>query len=369
MISKLMTALKTLGQTWSEEDSDTISFHPGIPMKKWLPYLKKGYWHILPLGHDSYSVYGLRIMPDKKWEEWPVVVFNDLHSAVTIAPDSSAALPLIRYQIITGDQEMFTYMLEGWNRYKALALPLQKILGNTADLDEFKQFLEAHKPDDSPGNEDALFLKLWYLYDTTAAHKAMRTAITEMEENDEYLPSLSPDKSYGIWQTRLYHLFARHLDISHVEKALKDAKLTANIITAFDEPLCYDNEYGGISQFPNRAIEPDSLSVDLAALILTEEDNKWVQADPLFPVMQELTQKRKSKYIGTAHMEAAALLDDQLDRPLRSWNALVSAAYWSGKNLQETALPAWEAAIYLCKKNKWKDALMALEYQLNEYKK
>jgi hypothetical protein len=82
---------------------------------------------------------------------------------------------------------------------------------------------------------------------------------------------------------------------------------------------------------------------------------------PEFYIAEEMNSKMHA-YNGVAHMEVAALMDDQYNNPKKSWKYLEAAGYWVGKKMPEAQATVLEAAMHLCQKHKWFEALEVLEF-------
>jgi hypothetical protein len=82
---------------------------------------------------------------------------------------------------------------------------------------------------------------------------------------------------------------------------------------------------------------------------------------PEFYVAQVMHEQKES-YNGIAHIEVAALMDDQLNNPKKAWKYLQAASYWVGKNRPEAQGTVLDAAMHLCDKHNWNEALEVLAY-------
>jgi hypothetical protein len=364
MILEIIEKLKAIAQKMNEDDIALLGFSPSIDNGIQSNLLGKGWWHVLYFGSNDYFQFGLRIVPWKKFGEWPVVAMNEFYSSSTIAPNISKALPFLRYRNLIDSQEYFELIKGDWDNYIKTATPIIEILKSEKSIEDFKEYMFDPKQN-NPSNAESVsekYVKFWEHIYPSPDFKKIRTEIDNMIENENYLPRLKTGEEYGIWQTRLFHLYASRVTFNSLKMLVKK-KQTSLLIPAFDEPLCFDSESISVSQLPNNSRDPSISAFNFAEQIVTVEE-PVIKNDPLFPAMEELVNEGKNNYTGIRHAEAAAILDDRLGQPKRSWNALISSTYWSGKNSDEALLPVLEAAIYLCKKHKWIDATPVLEYQL-----
>ena len=179
----------------------------------------------------------------------------------------------------------------------------------------------------------------------------------------------------GIWGTRIAHiLMYKKTKIEFKGVTVTSAKMDSseanqkNFIRLFEEPHFMDVEYKDEPGYrPNKSAEPIYAPYYFAFQIMWSEIENRIN-DPVWQAIESLNDQGALRYDGIAHALIAPILDLEFQSPLRCWNALVNAAYWSGMKNGDLVLPTWEAAIELCKENNWADAQYALEYQMDIYK-
>ena len=92
-----------------------------------------------------------------------------------------------------------------------------------------------------------------------------------------------------------------------------------------------------------------------------EKISQATKSRPEFHIAEAMN-KQKRGYNGIAHIEVAALMDDQLNDPKKAWKYLQAASYWVGKNRPEAQGTVLDAAMHLCDKHNWNEALEVLAY-------
>lgn len=363
-----LPALEKYAAQLEDDDTVYIGAIPAIADATSSKLVRKGWWHTLFIAEDTYAQYGLRIMPEKPWQEWPLVVNVGQYACFTIGQEARLYLPFIVNEAVLQTKSLLKGFCEEWDIFLEKGRPVHEIMeGDEEALDKLHAFLGDKKNTDGKMKKEAFYVHFNELFDSKGQFARMIEAVTNMMKKKPYLPD--PEAAdFDLWESRVMNMAGTK---AYLDTKPKDVERAAAILLrAFETPSCYDPCDAGFSILPDRGTEGAAPAMRIAGALQRPEiaELEQVASHVLFPAAQALAEKGKDAYAGVEHMEAAALFDDKMKRPLASWNALVSTAYWSGKNLDQTMLPALEAAIHLCRKHKWKDAGTALNYQLSFFK-
>lgn len=358
-----LAALEKYAATLTEDDTVYVGALPVVRKETSRQLIQKGWWHTLFIAEDSYAQYGLRIIPDKPWQEWPLVANIGKYACFTIGPEARLYLPFIVYESVLKVRSLRESFNEEWDVFLTKGGPIHQIMEGPVDaLDRLHTFLGDKKNMDAKLKKEDLYSNFFEAFDRQGLFDEMKKIVTDLIKKKAYLPDAG-SADLGIFESKIMNMAGTKIYLDTKAKAtMTAAKL---LLRAFETPSCYDPCDAKFSLMPDTGTEGSAPAVRIAEALsrpaFAEQD--LVAAHVLFPAAQALMEKGVEGYIGVEHLEAAALLDDKLKRPQAAWNALVGAAYWSGRNLGKTMEPALDAALHLCEKHKWNDAATALSYQ------
>jgi hypothetical protein len=364
--------LKTI--TPSQSALDVLGATFGVSAEENAALIQHGFWHVCFFANqfawleaDSNWI-GVRIVPGVNMAECPVVSVNRF-GATTISPTLKNLIPnWILYTQI--DAENWLFIQQEWASAKADLLEIHLKLGGEQAL--FERF-EAYLNDDSnfsrPNYLQPKSRAIEYLQvDRSVETTRFRSCIQNLINNENDLPDFSND--FGAWTD-----FARSVISAraYTLRANKQRSLTDTVQSlwlGFDKSAPFDSDIGQPLQFHIARDPADRLRS--LALAVTEP---WpdeagipdrIQNDPLFPAAQALGRAEHAfSYRGVEHMEAAAKLDIEYGDGRRSYEALISASFWSAMSLGFPYPQAYQAAFHLSQKYRWDEMSEMLE--VNEF--
>jgi len=193
-----------------------------------------------------------------------------------------------------------------------------------------------------------------------------RQIVDDMMLDKEMIPDF-PSEPLHIWETWASNLIAARMVIKASKHEYGE---TANALwRGFVQPTVFDPCDIVFSHRTDRSYDPYMGVYEVANILGARyfKCPEHILNDPLYPAESAILQKGKQGYDGNEHEKTADIFHSEKNEPIRAWNALLSATYWSGTNRSETSLSAWEKAIDICKHQNWTDALDALVYQYNLY--
>ncbi len=108
-------------------------------------------------------------------------------------------------------------------------------------------------------------------------------------------------------------------------------------------------------------------SVGFAEILFAHENSmpEEMTTDPFWHVVRAL---QSPDYAGKEHMEVATYWDADLNEPLKCWDMLISAAYFSAVRLGETLLPTLDAVLHVAIERDWEDVAAVLSESLTLYR-
>ncbi len=359
--------LQAYADTLTTKDISYLNINPKMDADTLYNLLKRGWWHIYFFGSNRDLNFGLRMTPDIEFSKWPVSSSYINKNSYIVAPSLDTffylnlANQLVKSQII--------------GHYSSMAAEVEKVSDKFLDITGGKEHFDLFKdffinPFVFPENEtreSELYVSFWDQFDNSDGHSLMREIIQDPESfNISTVGTLDKNK-LGIWKHRIFYVIIQQACKKNAD-LINNTEIREFFWDFFKSINVYDCENMVPKQFPNDYTQPNfelASPIKMFALEIKRNTEKYAQ-DPLALAILKLDDDIDS-YTGIEHAEAAALYDDQMNRPDLSWNCLVNAAYWSGLNSGETLLPAWEAAIYLAEKHNWTDAHYALKTQYEWY--
>jgi hypothetical protein len=367
--------LKNLKPTKAVEEFFGVSF--GISKRNNAQLIQNGFWHVNFFAHqfswlEDYSNWiGVRIVPGVSLEESPIVSVNKF-GAMTISPNlKNLTVNWLYYTQI--DANNWEFIHQEWLSVKNEILEIHSQLGGDMDLfTRFDAYILNAENFHLPGYMNEItraheFLKVDQSVETTRFREFMQKLIL----NENLLPEFS--NNFGAWNDYTRAAIASRAYFLRGSKKKSLVDTVQSMWLGFDKPAPYDSDiFGKIKQFgisrnPTLPLHSIALSTTQPYTHLNEPPiPDSIQNDPLFPAAQALASfSHASGYKGVEHMEAAAKLDIDLNDGKRSYEALVSASFWSAMNLGFPFKESYQAALHLAAKYGWDEMLELLE--MNEF--
>lgn len=330
----------------------------------------KGKWSLLTFRSEfgSIGTDNLRIIPFRPGTEWPVA-----HTM----PYMETAITQINFR---------TYYYEGninvcfkkrsfcerihdeWEQLYQNLLPIYKILGGTDDLAIFKEVIfnkdwwaSVDYPDDAEKAPKIRALKL--LIDPSKENHYLLDLIDKIQDK-KFLPEL-PILDLGIYEDWVKSIIYSRGYSASIEKDLTEVVVhllqAANFTHGFDNN---QNSFGYRSSSSETRLTVFSPLREIFLDFNESKISKEIKETPQYYIAKKMNEMQRG-YNGIAHLEMAAVFDEQLKDEKTAWKYLVSAGYWAGNNLPEVQIKIIEQAIYLCSKHGWLEASEVLQHNLN----
>jgi hypothetical protein len=364
----------------SKTVSDFFDAIFGISLEENALLIRHGFWHVAYFAYaeiwtgDSSSRIGVRILPGMSLSEMPVVATNQ-YGAITISPTLKNLVPnwILHMVIEPGSWES---VQSQWSKVEEEIKNIHFQLGGDLLLFErFKNYILDDKNFQTPIYLDEKSRAFEFLkVDQSVETVQFREFIQKLILNETLLPEFP--NNFGAWNDYAKSALAfRAYDLLTMK--LKTRLETVETIwLGFDKPAPFDSDVF-VSQF-TISRNPASLIHDLVTRV--EQWDQWdteesrellpgrIRSDPLFPAFLALDKAKfgyTSAYTGIEHMEAAAKLDLDLNDGKRSYEALISASFWSAMNLGFPYKESYQASLLLARKYGWDEMLELLE--MNEF--
>ncbi len=339
-------------------------------IKRNIDVFRLGYWSLAPFAYSPAYNYCIRLNPRFKTSESSIVYFKN-SDPITMAPNFKCFLPFINLLYFDDIDFIEEDIKANWTRFIELSLPFQKYSNNLEPYKFLKEYIDSSKINDLLENPDKgypkIFMDFWNHYNNTSKQQSYSEMIFKLVNDKRFLPELE-EIDYGIWNDRINCALAQRaysklkVDFNNVEKYYWNYLTQQHGFDALNQDFgivpnpssdTYLSMRGILNQFDT---DPN----------LERTFSEEVLQHPLYDAVQDLRVK-KSGYTGDKHFEAAKVLDKEYEDPYASWDALVTASYWAGKNKNEAVEAIWEAAILLSKKEKWIDIYEILLQQYEYY--
>ncbi len=331
--------------------------------------IRGGKWSVLTFAaHEAQTAsYGLRILPYLSSEKWPYVgTMPYLESSL----DYPSMIDEIQWSHIFTMAHNIKYCenyLKKWDKLYADLLPVYKLFGGKDDLAVLKEFV--HNKENWPTAEllsseekDELYRKNSLKMDDSAERRYLYNLLDQLKSNRKFIPEF-PDIDLGIYDDWIMSMIANR---AYFESDLIVDQRLFLLATMYSHG--FDTQSQGTSYSDKSSASKTSSNVfsPIETLFQIEEFeigviSEEVKAMPEFHIAQAMNEQGAG-YNGIAHMEVAAIMDEQYNDPKKAWKYLVSAGYWVGKNMPEAQGTVLNAAIYLCEKHNWLEALEVLKY-------
>jgi hypothetical protein len=384
MIKDFITRFKEFSSNLDFSDTFALGFEPVEDTDSLWTMFTRGFWEIVVIGKSSIELVGLRIMPGRPWQEWPVVRTSNFISLLgdnfklsaiqTIAPSVASLFEFIKFHDVYSPHKSSSNTgLEDLERFKELALSFDDILHNKEGI---QHLLDVINKQNSTGDEvddevrEKLSADFWMHFDNSEGYQLLHAGILGIDEDKfAYKQKIDPSKDYGNSRTRLYHLMLKNITADDITNGTYDPQV---VINCFEEPHFYDTEWM-FSDTTHRLGNPTDTRIAMGDLVRAIADSGICDNmdDPIVDAIRAMAQDEQlTTYKGFEHAMAAPQFDEFRKEPRRAWNALSNATYWSGRNMgQSLPIPeTLDAAIAMSRENGWGDALAALEYQAELYK-
>jgi hypothetical protein len=244
-----------------------------------------------------------------------------------------------------------------WADYCNYVHPFQEIFDNGAEMETARQFIgeevdSVEKTLDNDGKER--YIRLWKRFSVGADDfSELIYKITSLHQgNYDVVLGLNKVSQTSIWNSKLAHVTvqaARKIS-ADLLKNQYSTQLLRSLLAL--QPVDVLNANAKI--LPDTALE---FYMDYAASLSLWVDyfpkNTEVNGETVWYLFEQIQQRGKNLYAGTAHLEAAAVFDELNQKQHLSWNMLTVAAYWAGKNNSDMMGPIFEAAHHVSEKNNW----------------
>ena len=359
-----MEQLHTLIKSYSPDHLNYIVTDPGLNYEMIQRHLRMGKWNCLHFNATSKlsSTDVLRLVPWNKSDAWYVGSTTSYFETTNEHLSMLIYLQEFPISMIIEKKFRFESYRNNWNTVLDAMLPIYELFGGK---DELKN-LEKYVHDDSlwiePKIDDQeLFRrrkKLSLSLNDSESNHFLWNFIEEMQ-NDLFIPKL-PAIELDMHEERILSAISARAylngfthDFDELEELFMQATLFAHGFGAEGSDMWINPR---ASETSSEVFAPLDLMLDQ-----DEENSEKIKNMPEYHIAKAMNEQ-KELYNGVAHIEVAALMDDQYNEPKKAWKYLEAAGYWAGKNLpfaQETIL---DAAIHLCNKHSWEEAEEVLYY-------
>lgn len=344
-----------------------ISFSREDDISRIISMFKKGYWSLIPFSYEDYNMHTIKMCPNKKIINSPVVYYN--------RPNPIIHSPEFQFYFIfqslsfIDSEDIIELIKSEWKELKEKSVPFQEYTSND-DYNYFENYIFSDKALNNVNDVDLgyekTYIDFWNHYNNTPQQKAYFRDMVKMEEDEDFLPELN-NIDYGIWNTRMYNAIGQRA-YSCLHLSFEDKELY------FWKYLTQIHGYHSVSIDFSLLPEPTSPTNRNIRGILDKFDqelnpvlSKEVLDHPLYETIQRFRKGGGSM----AYFEAAKFLDLEHNDPYAAWDALVTASYWAGNSGSKAIEPIWEAAIYLSGKENWKEIneVLIQQYEFYNYYK
>ena len=387
--------------------SQWLSYLSGVTLSprlfKWIPLsfnvepedliwlIGRGNWHITYFAKRDFGSrseswwFGLRALPNRSWQEWPVVMSSG-SSSITISSSLRTFLPMYlwRSSHILDNDLAWDELSQHWPQIQTELSELQYLMGGRIDpLLAFQRFLtdRQNRPrfdeDIETGETDIHFneaeenqkrtdanYRMLGLLENESEYHAYLSFLKQVMETPTSIPSL-PEK-LGSWQDLAKMTAAMKAYTIWYETPLphKEWLVWGGLNRAYAYDDCVSRDPKFLIQFD---VSEAAHSVGFAEILFAHENSmpEEMITDSFWHVVRAL---QSPDYAGKEHMEVAAYLDSDLNEPLKCWDMLISSAYFSAVRLGKSLLPALEAALYVARERSWGDVVEVLSEALTLYR-
>ena len=345
-----------------KEYSNYLGLQSYANLNQMARYRKFGRFGILPLAQRGKSsiggIYGLKIVPNLPFKEWPLVLLLEYDTCYTLAPNFKY-LPSLAVARYSNSRKVYDYLNKELKSFQQVVRTVFNFFNSEDDLD----LLLTHFSDTScrPGasSRDSssinIYLKLLSKINPCPAHLKFRKEVELFRKDDSYLPNSIRKDDFGIWYANLVNKAAMRL----LKLKEKDNNLLWNsLLTIHGEDASMRNV-----KISHNIDEMSTSRFSLNKVARKLEITKDISEHPLHITIKPLGM-HNTNYTGAEHLIAAAVLDEEHKDPLAAFNALVSGAYWAGHNMKKALPKIHNQMLNLCKREGWTDAEFALSMMI-----
>ncbi|MES2555157.1 MAG: hypothetical protein V4604_03350 [Bacteroidota bacterium] len=346
---------------------DYISIRTPIDTEIVKRYLNGGKWCNLHIQahHKSTGTNEISVIPWLGSNYWP--------SGYTMPyMESVINYPKISDYFIGSDIDLLNQYRSYCEEYKAnwsliqdTILPMYQLFGGNTGFEYFKDLVlnDSNWPASDEIDDKELFRrnKKTSLYFDPSPQNQLLWELIEKFENDSYIPPI-PNIDLGIYEERIFssitnRAYLRGFDVEF-EKIEGHLLLAVYYSHGFGTENSDLRAQAGATETSLEVFYPIKFMFDP---LNKEKISEKTRSTPEFYIAEMMNEKQKS-YNGMAHFEVATLMDEKFNDPKKAWKYLKAAGYWVGKNMPEAQGTVLAAAMHLCEKHGWKEALEVLEY-------
>lgn len=366
-LNKICYDLKELYKNKHQIDIETLM---GVRLdyenhiKRYVEIFRLGYWSSVPFAFEDYNNFAIKLTPQESLRSMPIIMGYE-SEYVTFSNNLANFLPMRQLRMLD-TPDALQYILDDWQLLEDISLPFREYTDSIDSLEFLKVYLlnkDKFRYLKNPSKfYIQIYLDFWNHYYNTTQQKEYANLIYSLIEDKSYLPEFKI-KDYGIWNARAYNAIGRRAyNLINIEAEEKENQFWQSFI----QPHGFDAVEVDFGFIPY----PTSTNFQLDGVIskfIPELGYFAKMSDhPLYEVGQIIS-KNKNIYNGDAHVEAAKVIDEELNDSIMAWDALVSAGYWSGVNFGNPNINAWKAAIDLSEKHGWAEINEVLVDQLEFY--
>ncbi len=371
MIVEKVKQLETVFNNFNPDDKKYLGFFPVPDKDKVKQFLSKGRWTILITDtHPKFQLaHGLRIIPNLVSDLWPVYELTQINTAFLLTPNIASYVTFSHYRTLRRIQGKHESYQSNWDKYVSILLPYYSHFGKENTIDELREYVNNEKywVAESKGelsDDDYVFYMSKHSNSDNVSF--IISLIDKLEADKNFIPGI-PEKELGIWKSRVLNIIGERATI----RATSDRNPTEvenQIFEYFKQPHGYDTEDIAVKIQPNDSASSQQQFWQLVNGFISYSNRTHplgITDQPEYIALLALKEKGQGGYQGVEHIEAAAILDSEMNEPVRAWNCLLSAGYWAGLNKPELQTTIMEAAIYLCRKHNWIEAADSVQYNLD----
>ncbi len=364
----LLEQLEKYDNVLNDKQKEVLGFSASISDEIRFHLLKKGWWSVLLFGSNYKCPIGLRIFPEHSYKDWSVVSIIEEENAQTLSPSLSELYPFCNLKYLNNNA-VVQEIKDAYNEIVNLISDFITLVGGKDSLSFYSKYINTvFNETDKELLGQKIYIDFWKeMSKGKGDFETMIREVIKMRDEPSYIPT-SLETYPFIWKSRVKNILG-HRSIHLTDESFSESTAEKYAWEAFQEPHGFDTEGYDFNYYPE-GLSPKSDINFLAEFVVADylDHAKEIEDSPLYEAAKILgNYDNLESYTGVQHMEAAAIFDRNLKDPIMSWKCLVSAAYWSGQNTDETYLPIWEAAIELCEAQKWNDAKEALQIQYDFY--
>lgn len=362
MIIEKINELHKILSLSSQDELDIIGIGHPIDLKTVKKYIQGGKWSILhyDAAANTIGTYGIRVIPYLHSNDWPTMLTMPYMESGIEFPTMKDMVYGQDANILCENSDYFEDALKDWEKIYSVLLPIYQLFGGDDDLEKLKKIIFSPNPPPNNISEEEIFVRRKRLsleMDSSDENKYLWDLIDKLEDPD-FLPDL-PTIDLGIYDERIRSVIAFRAYLLSFESSFDD------ILILLMQIVCYAHGFGSEnSKLYYKALPIKTNLVVFSPLnyIFSKEiTSNEIKAMPEFHIAEAMY-KQQGSYNGIAHMEVATLMDEKYNDPKKAWKYLEASGYWVGKNMPEAQGTVLKAAIHLCEKHGWDEAVEVLKY-------